>query len=115
MPLSQQKIQKIKNQLNHLNITASDLEEQFILGSGKGGQKKNKTASCVRLTHKTAGLQVVCDQERLREDNRWLARRLLCEHYQKEILGLPTQKDIDIQKLKKQKKRRSRRSKIQLE
>ena len=35
-----------------------DLDEQFIKGSGNGGQKINKTSNCVMLQHRPTGLWV---------------------------------------------------------
>jgi peptide chain release factor len=62
-----------------LGIHEEDLEEQFIQGSGPGGQKINKTANCVRLVHLPSGLGVSCQESRSREQNRELARIRLCE------------------------------------
>ena len=36
-------------------LTEVNLREQFVLGSGSGGQKINKTSSAVRLTHEQSG------------------------------------------------------------
>src|SRR6185436_10588305 len=46
-----------------LGIHESDLIEKFILGSGKGGQKVNKTSSCVYLKHIPTGIEVKCQQD----------------------------------------------------
>lgn len=37
------------------DITDVDIEESFVKGSGPGGQKINKTSSCVVLKHKPTG------------------------------------------------------------
>lgn len=37
-------------------ILEADLDEQFVRGSGPGGQSVNKTANCVVLLHKPTGL-----------------------------------------------------------
>lgn len=55
------------------------LHEKFLHGSGPGGQKINKTASCVQLTHTPTGLQIKCQATRSRTQNRKIARRLLAE------------------------------------
>jgi protein subunit release factor B len=39
-------------------------------GSGKGGQKRNKTFSGCRVTHPTTGLFVECEEERSYETNK---------------------------------------------
>ena len=36
-------------------IVEEDLEEQFVRGSGPGGQSVNKTSNCVVLKHKATG------------------------------------------------------------
>ncbi|HEY1123582.1 MAG TPA: peptide chain release factor-like protein [Haloferula sp.] len=62
-----------------LRISDEDLVEKFILGSGSGGQKINKTSSCVYLKHVPSGLEVKCQAGRSREMNRFLARHELCD------------------------------------
>ena len=39
-------------------INDDDLEEKFVKGWGKGGQKVNKTSNCVELKHKPSGMIV---------------------------------------------------------
>lgn len=36
-------------------LVEGDLEEQFVRGSGPGGQSVNKTSNCVVLTHLPTG------------------------------------------------------------
>lgn len=60
-------------------ILESDLEERFVLGSGSGGQKINKTSNCVYLKHLPSGIEVSCQDSRSRERNREIARNRLCE------------------------------------
>lgn len=66
-----------------MKIFAEDLEERFVLGSGSGGQKINKTSSCVYLKHLPSGFEVTCQETRSRDKNRLLARERLCEHFEK--------------------------------
>lgn len=54
-----------------------DLEEQFVRGSGPGGQVVNKTANCVVLRHKPSGIVVKCHAHRMMHNNRTEARRLM--------------------------------------
>ena len=53
--------------------------EKFVKGSGSGGQKINKTSSCVFLKHLPTGVCIKCQMDRSREMNRYLAKRELCE------------------------------------
>lgn len=70
-----------------LKILEEDLEERFVLGSGSGGQKINKTSSCVYLKHKPSGQEVSCQESRSREKNREIARERLCEYFEKKALA----------------------------
>jgi len=69
----------LQERMERLGIREPDLEESFVLGSGPGGQKINKTASCVHLRHRPTGIEVHCQESRSREANRDLARLRLCE------------------------------------
>lgn len=37
------------------SVTAKDCDFDFYRGSGKGGQKRNKTDNCARCTHRVSG------------------------------------------------------------
>lgn len=67
------------SRLARLGIEENDLIEQFILGDGSGGQKINKTHSCVQLRHPELGIEIRCQDSRFRSKNRILARELLAE------------------------------------
>ena len=104
-------IEKVQERMKALGISEDDLIEKFILGSGKGGQKINKTSSCVYLKHMPTGIEVKCQQDRSRELNRWLARRELCDRIEAQIHKIKTKKQQEKEKIRRQKRRRSRRSK----
>lgn len=76
---SPKKQAELKERMEKLSLIEADIQEKFILGGGKGGQKQNKTANCVQLKHLPSGITVKCQQERSREANRFFARRLLCD------------------------------------
>ena len=97
--------------MHETDITESDIEESFIRASGRGGQKVNKTSSCVRLKHLPTGIEVRCQGSRSREDNRFFARRLLCEKIEHKILKIKSEKQKAIEKIRRQKRRRSKRAK----
>ncbi|MGI8602010.1 MAG: peptide chain release factor family protein [Verrucomicrobiales bacterium] len=69
----------LAEQLRKYGVLDEQLEEEFIRGSGPGGQKINKTASTVRLRHTPSGLEVRCQEYRSLARNRLLARQRLCE------------------------------------
>ncbi|OGI08577.1 MAG: peptide chain release factor 1 [Candidatus Margulisbacteria bacterium GWF2_35_9] len=111
MDISSQKKNDLLEQMLKLGISEADLIENFILGSGSGGQKINKTSSCVYLKHIPTGIEVKCQKDRSREMNRFFARRLLCDRVGSLIEGIQTKREREIEKIRQQKKRRTRRSK----
>lgn len=94
-----------------LHIFTEDICEQFVRGGGAGGQKINKTSSCVWLKHLPSGVEVKCQRHREREKNRKSAYKLLILKIEEIVLGKESQKAQAIFKLRKQKKRRSRKVK----
>lgn len=109
--VSQEKLEELAQRMERLKIHSDDLIEKFILGSGKGGQKINKTSSCVYLKHIPTGIEIKCQQDRSREVNRYLARRELCERLEFQIHKVKTERQQLAEKTRRQKRRRSRRSK----
>jgi len=107
--VSPQKEQALRERMARLGIVEADLVEQFIKGSGAGGQKINKTSSCVCLRHRPSGIEVRCQRERSQALNRFLARRLLCDAWEARQRGAAGARQQAIEKLRRQKRRRSRR------
>lgn len=97
--------------MQRLGIREQDLVEKFVRSSGKGGQKVNKTSSCVYLRHIPTGIEVKCQQERYQALNRFLARRTLANKIETLILGELSEERRRIAKIRKQKRRRSKRAK----
>jgi protein subunit release factor B len=114
MAVSPEKQKELQERMERLGIQDKDILEKFVLGSGKGGQKINKTASCVYLKHLPTGIEIKCQKDRSRELNRFLARRQLCEQLEEKVHGIKSAKQIMIEKQQKQKKRRERRRKNQI-
>ena len=98
------------DRMNALGIEDKDLEEKFIRSGGPGGQNIKKTSTCVYLKHIPSGIEVKVQKDRSQAVNRFLARRLLADRYEKEVLEKPTDHDKEIKKIKKQKARRKRRA-----
>ncbi len=94
-----------------LGVREADLEEKFIQGSGSGGQKINKTSSCVYLRHGPTGIEVKCQKTRYRELNRFLARRSMCDRIRDRLLGARSALRQEAERIRRQKRRRSRRQK----
>jgi len=111
MPVSKEKYLELRERMDKLGIKEKDLQEKFILASGRGGQKVQKTYSCVYLKHIPTGIIVKCQKDRSREMNRFIARRRLCERFEEKILKIQTEKQKLIEKIRRQKKRRTRKQK----
>lgn len=94
-----------------LHIFPEDIEENFVRGAGAGGQKINKTSSCVWLKHLPTGTEVKCQEYRQREVNRSEAYKLLILKIEERILGKKSERAQKNFKLRKQKMRRSRKAK----
>nr|XP_040052178.1 probable peptide chain release factor C12orf65 homolog, mitochondrial [Gasterosteus aculeatus aculeatus]XP_040052179.1 probable peptide chain release factor C12orf65 homolog, mitochondrial [Gasterosteus aculeatus aculeatus]XP_040052180.1 probable peptide chain release factor C12orf65 homolog, mitochondrial [Gasterosteus aculeatus aculeatus] len=60
-------------------LDEDELEEQFVRGSGPGGQATNKTSNCVVLKHIPSGTVVKCHQTRSVDINRKRAREIMRE------------------------------------
>ena len=109
--ISPEKIEAIRKLMAEASVYEDDLEESFILGGGPGGQKTNKTSSVVRLSHEPSGVAVKVGESRSREDNRWLARRLLAETILDNEHKRKSAARQKAEKIRRQKRRRSRRQK----
>jgi len=62
---------------HEVHIEPRDLDEKFTRGSGPGGQHRNKTDTCVILTHKPSGITVRVDGGRSQTINRQTALSVL--------------------------------------
>lgn len=98
-------------------IIEEEISEKFIKGgSGKGGQKINKTNSKVQLTHLPTGLVVTSQATRSREQNRKIARDIMALKLQDSANPETSRLRIvnEREKLVKDRKRRRSKAKYQL-
>ncbi len=109
-----EKKQQLADRMTRLGVRDNDLRETFILGSGPGGQKVNKTAACVRLHHTPTGIDIKCGRTRHRELNRFLARRLLCDRIEYLRAEHASARRQDEERIRRQKRRRSRRQRARM-
>lgn len=110
-PISSDKISDLEQRMAALGIVEVDLLEKFVRGSGAGGQKINKTSNCVFLKHLPTGVCIKCQMDRSREMNRFLAKRELCDQLEAIRDGKAIAKTQAIEKMRRQKRPRSKRSK----
>lgn len=107
--VSEEKNKWLRDKMEALCILERDIEEKFVRSSGKGGQKVNKTATCVYIKHIPTGIEIKCMKDRSQSTNRFLARRELIERIEK-LLGIKTGNDIEREKIRKQKAKKQRRA-----
>ena len=107
--IGQDKREALKRRMVSLGILEDDLIERFIRGTGHGGQKINKTSSCVYLQHQPSGIEIKCQAQRSREMNRFLARREICDRIEEIEKGRHSKRQQQIEKIRRQKRRKSRR------
>ncbi|MEI9476295.1 MAG: peptide chain release factor-like protein [Deltaproteobacteria bacterium] len=107
--VSEKKNKWLEERMQALGIREEDLEEKFVRSSGAGGQKVNKTSSCVYLKHSPTGIKVKCMKDRSQSINRFLARRELLEKIEK-MTGHPNPEDMQREQIRKQKQKRRKRS-----
>jgi len=109
--VSTSKQEALLEKMHELGVYEKDIIEKFIRSQGKGGQKVNKTSSCVYLKHKLSGIEVKCQRERSQVLNRFLARRTLVNKIETLIKGKASAEQKRIEKIRRQKRKRSKRAK----
>lgn len=109
--VSEQKNKWLREKMKALGIHDEDFIEKFVRSSGKGGQKVNKTSTCVYLKHIPTGVEVKCMKDRSQSINRFLARRELIEKIEA-LMGNVTLRDLRAEKIRKQKAKRAKKIKV---
>ena len=109
--VSREKEEALRTTMKGLGIREKDIEEKFIRASGRGGQKVNKTATCVYVRHIPTGIACKCSSSRSQSLNRFFARRRLVEAIEVRQKGKASAAMQRIEKIRRQKKRRRRRAK----
>lgn len=108
-PVSARRERELVERMERLGIFEDDLEERFVRGSGPGGQKINKTASCVQLRHVPTGIEVRCQVERSRALNRYRARIELCDRIEASVQSQLAEAEQEREREKRRKRRPSKR------
>ena len=102
---------QFQERLDALGVFAGDVEEQFIRGSGPGGQKINKTSSTVRLRHGPTGIEVRCQRERSQAANRETAWAELCAKLEAVLRQAEAARRDALEKARRKARPKSRRQK----
>lgn len=108
MAVSPGKIKALQERLDALDIYEKDIIEKFVRSQGKGGQKVNKSSTCVYLRHIPSGIEVKCQEDRSQTQNRFFARRILADKIEELVTGKKPEK---VLRIRKQKNRRARKAK----
>jgi len=112
--VGKEKREALRQKMESLGIQEKDIVEKFIRSSGKGGQKVNKTSTCVYLKHVPTGIEVKCQRERYQGINRYLARKILADRVEALIHGKESEEQQKIAKIRRQKRKRSKRAKMKM-
>lgn len=103
------KVQALRERIARLGLDLRLVDEQFTKGSGKGGQKINKTSNAVLLRYPALGLVVKCQRERKRSLNRFLALRELVDEVEVRVSPETSERLKEIAKIRKKKARGRKR------
>jgi len=112
--ITPEKWERLNERMEKIGLREAEIEEHFIRGSGSGGQKINKTSSCIQLIHPASGIEIRCQKTRSQADNRYWARCGLCERIEEQVLGEKSARRQAAEKIRRQKRRRSRRAKARM-
>lgn len=104
------KLEELRARIARLKVDLRLVDEQFVKGGGKGGQKINKTANAVLLRYPPLGLAVRCQRERRRSLNRFIALRELVDKIELRVSPETSEKLKEINRLRKRKAGRRRRA-----
>jgi len=110
-PVSPDKLAQLQQRMSALGVNEAEIEETFVRSGGAGGQKVNKSSSCVMLLHRPSGLRVKSQTTRHQAMNRFLARRLLLDKIERMRKGYVEAERAHIEKVRRQKRKRSARAK----
>lgn len=101
----------LKSLMERLGIFEDDLDESFIRSSGPGGQNVNKVATAVFLRHRPTGITVKCQKERSQAQNRYFARLMLLEEFERRRKEKHLAAQQAREKVRRQKRKRSKGAK----
>jgi len=110
--ITERKTAELEQRMKRCELFEKDIEEKFVRSGGPGGQKVNKSSTCVHLKHLPTGMAVKMQKTRTQSLNRYYARIRLCEMLEKDLLAGQSPQAKRLAKIRKQKDRRRRRSRL---
>lgn len=108
------KEEELGRRMEALGVREEEFREIFVRSSGPGGQKVNRSATCVFLVHEPTGISVKCQTTRSQAMNRFLARRRLLERLEALKEGAAAIEKKERERIRRQKRRRSRKAKAKI-
>ncbi len=108
--VTERKRGELERRMDRCGLLEGDIDEKFVRSSGAGGQKVNKSSTCVHLKHVCSGLAVKVQKSRSQGLNGYYARKQMCELLENKLLGKESPEAKKIEKIRKQKDRRRRRT-----
>ena len=90
-----------------VGLQSEDVSEHFILGSGHGGQNRNKRSTAVQLVHHPTGTAIRCFHKRKQHQNRLAAWEQLLEHLEEWKKGVEQELKRQEHAERQQKRKRS--------
>ena len=103
--------EELHRRMIRLRVNEGDLVERFIRGSGPGGQKINKTSSCVQIKHLVSGIEVKCQKSRSLMANRITARSMICPIIEEKEAKIRNSRRAAREKERRRNRQPSRRQK----
>ena len=103
--------EELNRRLIRLRVNEGDLVERFIRGSGPGGQKINKTSSCVQIKHLVSGIEIKCQKSRSLMANRITARSMICSIIEEKEAKKRNSRRAEREKERRRNRQPSRRQK----
>ena len=70
----------MKKREHLFSVTKKDFVIEPFKGTGKGGQHRNKTMSCVKIRHRESGAEVIATENRDQRKNKKLAFQRIVKH-----------------------------------
>src|SRR6185503_15123308 len=110
-PVSPDKLSQLQQRMTAMGVNEAEIEETFVRSGGAGGQKVNKSSSCVMLLHRPTGLRVKSQTTRHQAMNRFLARELLLDKIERMRKGHIEAERARVEKIRRQRLKRSSRAK----